>query len=152
MYYIGLDVHKKTISYCIKDVSGRIHREGTIGANRNELDRWMTVLPQPWTVAMEATIFTGWIYDHLQVTAFRSVASIKRSFPPQCRPLKRENRLAPKPASAVCTRSLNNLCGIAARGQFAWAQAERRHETVASLTNQAQLRMGIETHQLVCCF
>jgi hypothetical protein len=24
MYYIGLDVHKKTISYCVKDVSGRI--------------------------------------------------------------------------------------------------------------------------------
>ena len=25
MYYIGLDVHKKTISYCVKDGSGRIH-------------------------------------------------------------------------------------------------------------------------------
>jgi transposase len=25
----------------------------------------MNTLPQPWTVAMEATIFTGWIYDHL---------------------------------------------------------------------------------------
>ena len=25
----------------------------------------MKMLPQPWTVAMEATIFTGWIYDHL---------------------------------------------------------------------------------------
>jgi len=25
----------------------------------------MKTLPQPWTVAMEATIFTGWIYDHL---------------------------------------------------------------------------------------
>jgi transposase len=25
----------------------------------------MTTLPQPWTVAMEATIFTGWVYDHL---------------------------------------------------------------------------------------
>jgi transposase len=25
----------------------------------------MTTLPPPWTVAMEATIFTGWIYDHL---------------------------------------------------------------------------------------
>src|SRR6266851_3184341 len=24
MYYIGLDVHKKTISYCVKDGSGRI--------------------------------------------------------------------------------------------------------------------------------
>jgi len=37
MYYIGLDVHKKTISYCIKDASGQVHREGTIGATRNEL-------------------------------------------------------------------------------------------------------------------
>jgi transposase len=25
----------------------------------------MKTLPQPWTAAMEATIFTGWIYDHL---------------------------------------------------------------------------------------
>lgn len=24
MYYVGLDVHKKTISYCLKDGSGRI--------------------------------------------------------------------------------------------------------------------------------
>ena len=65
MYYIGLDVHKKTISYCMKNASGQIHRQGTIGATRNELDTWMGTLPQPWTVAMEATIFTGWIYDHL---------------------------------------------------------------------------------------
>lgn len=65
MYYIGLDVHKKTISYCVKDASGQIHRQGTIGATRNELDWWIKTLPQPWTVAMEATMFTGWIYDHL---------------------------------------------------------------------------------------
>jgi transposase len=65
MYYIGLDVHKKTISYCIKDASGKIHQEGKIGATRGELNSWMRTLPQPWTVAMEATIFTGWIYDHL---------------------------------------------------------------------------------------
>src|SRR5258706_1522121 len=65
MYYIGLDVHKKTISYCVKDASGRIHDEGKIGATRNDLDSWMKVLPQPWTVPMEATIFTGWSYDHL---------------------------------------------------------------------------------------
>jgi transposase len=65
MYYIGLDVHKKTISYCVKDASGQVYREGTIGATRNELDLWMRTLRRPWTVAMEATIFTGWIYDHL---------------------------------------------------------------------------------------
>ena len=65
MYYIGLDVHKKTISYCVKDASGRVHQEGKLGATRRELDIWMRTLPQPWTVAMEATIFPGWIYDHL---------------------------------------------------------------------------------------
>src|SRR6201997_4007171 len=43
--------------------SGSPGRQGW--ATRWELDDWMKTLPQPWTVAMEATIFTGWIYDHL---------------------------------------------------------------------------------------
>jgi hypothetical protein len=59
MFYIGLDVHKKTIGYCVKDASGQVHREGTIGATRNELDWWIKTLSQPWTAAMEATIFAG---------------------------------------------------------------------------------------------
>jgi transposase len=66
MYYIGLDVHKRTISYCVKNGSGAIHSEGTLSATRLDLDLWMKTLPQPWTAAMEATAFTGWIYDHLQ--------------------------------------------------------------------------------------
>ncbi len=65
MYYIGLDVHKKTISYCVKDASGQVLQEGKIGATRGDLDSWMKILPQPWSVAMEAAIFTGLIYDHL---------------------------------------------------------------------------------------
>jgi hypothetical protein len=56
-------VHKKTISYCVKDVSGRVQQEGKIGSTRRELDCWMKILPQPW-IGMEATIFSGWIYDH----------------------------------------------------------------------------------------
>jgi transposase len=72
MYYIGLDVHEKTISYCVKDVSGRIQREGKVGSTRRELDGWMKTLPQPWSVGMEATIFRGWIYDHLLPHAARS--------------------------------------------------------------------------------
>jgi hypothetical protein len=36
MYYIGLDVHKKTISYCVKDVSGRIQQEGKLGRRSPE--------------------------------------------------------------------------------------------------------------------
>jgi hypothetical protein len=31
MYYIGLDVHKRTISYCVKDAAGRVHMEGRSG-------------------------------------------------------------------------------------------------------------------------
>src|SRR5258708_23418454 len=65
MYYIGVDVHKKTISYCVKDASGQVHQEGQIGATRWELDGWIKTLPHPRREAMEATIFTGWIYDHL---------------------------------------------------------------------------------------
>ena len=48
MYYVGLDVHKKTISYCVKDASGQVLQEGKIGATRGELDGWMKTLPQPW--------------------------------------------------------------------------------------------------------
>jgi len=33
MYYIGLDVHKKTISYCVNDPSGQVHQEGRPGRN-----------------------------------------------------------------------------------------------------------------------
>ena len=65
MYFIGLDVRKKTISYCVKDAAGRVHQEGKVRATRLDLDSWIATLPQPRTIAMEATIFTGWIYDHL---------------------------------------------------------------------------------------
>jgi hypothetical protein len=66
MYYIGLDVHKQKISYCVKDVGGKIYAEGWIPATRFDLDRWMKTLPQPWSAALEATMFSGWIYDHLK--------------------------------------------------------------------------------------
>jgi transposase len=50
MYYIGLDVHKKTISYCVKDAAGKIDQEGKIGSTRRELDAWVKTLPQPIAV------------------------------------------------------------------------------------------------------
>ena len=37
MYYVGLDVHKKTISYCVKDASGHIRLEGTIASTPTRL-------------------------------------------------------------------------------------------------------------------
>ena len=66
MYYIGLDVHKQKISYCVKDSGGKVYAEGSIRATRIDLDLWMKTLPRPWSAAMEATMFTGWIYNHLK--------------------------------------------------------------------------------------
>jgi transposase len=66
MYYIGLDIHKKTISYCIKDVAGNLMGAGTIEATRQSVDEWRKRLPEPWMAAMEATVFTGWVYDQLR--------------------------------------------------------------------------------------
>jgi transposase len=68
-YYVGLDVHKKTISFCIKQQSGVIVREGTIPARRSQLDAWNRQIAHPWIGAMEATLFTEWIYDYLRPRA-----------------------------------------------------------------------------------
>jgi hypothetical protein len=33
-YYIGLDIHKKTISYCIKAIDGSLIGQGKVNADR----------------------------------------------------------------------------------------------------------------------
>jgi len=65
LYYIGLDIHKKMIAYCIKALDGRLITQGKICADRKSVSDWVNGLPGPWIGAMEATIFTGWIYDFL---------------------------------------------------------------------------------------
>jgi hypothetical protein len=55
MYYIGLDVHKKTISYCVKDVAGCVHGEGKIGSTRRELDGWVRTHPNKSYSSLQAS-------------------------------------------------------------------------------------------------
>src|SRR5215510_4597485 len=99
MYYIGLDVHKQKISYCVKDPSGKLHAEGWIPATRHDLDCWMKNLPKPWSAAMEATMFSGWIYDHLKPHA----AGLKVAHPLMLRAIavakKKNDRID---ASKIC--------------------------------------------------
>ena len=66
IHYIGLDVHKKTIAYCIKTISGKVVRQGVVSTERKALRQWVTELSNPWMGTLEATIFTGWIYDFLK--------------------------------------------------------------------------------------
>jgi Transposase len=65
-----------------------VQQQGNIGSSRLELDAWIKALPQPRMIAMEATIFIGWIYDHLLLHAekvkvahplmLRAIAAAKR--------------------------------------------------------------------------
>jgi transposase len=83
----------------VKEGSGRIHAEGSISATRLELDHWMRSLPHPWSAAMEATMFTGWIYDHLKPHA----ATLKVAHPLMLRAIaagkKKNDRID---ASKIC--------------------------------------------------
>lgn len=65
-HYIGFDVHKKTVSYCVKTADGQIVEEGKLPALRMRLREWAAARPCPWQGAMEATLFSAWIYDTLQ--------------------------------------------------------------------------------------
>jgi transposase len=90
MHYIGLDVHKKTISYAMKLADGTLRAAGEVKATRAALDEWLQTLPRPWSGALEATLFTGWIYDHLLPHA----ASLKVAHPLMLRAIavsKRKN-------------------------------------------------------------
>ena len=65
-HYIGFDVHKKTISFCVKTAAGEIVEEGSMLARRAEVRQWAGARSQPWRGAMEATLFSSWIYDTLK--------------------------------------------------------------------------------------
>jgi len=65
-HYIGFDVHKKTISYCVKGADGNILEEGILRALPMVLREWAGKRQEPWHGAMEATLFSGWVYDALK--------------------------------------------------------------------------------------
>jgi hypothetical protein len=54
-HYIGFDVHKKSISYCVKTADGQIVEEGKLRATHDALGQWAGKRPEPWHGVMEAT-------------------------------------------------------------------------------------------------
>jgi hypothetical protein len=93
-HYIGFDVHKKSVSYCVKTADGKIVEEGTLKATHEKLRQWAQKRQEPWHGAMEATLFSGWIYDTLKPFAQRpgttgdclNVATFRRvCIGPNCR-------------------------------------------------------------------
>jgi hypothetical protein len=64
LYRIGRT--QKTISFCVKTAAGLVVEEGTLEAERTVLRRWAAARKRAWHGAMEATIFSAWIYDTLK--------------------------------------------------------------------------------------
>ena len=73
-HYIGFDVHKKSISYCVKTADGTIVEEGTLRATHLALREWAEKRREPWHGAMEATLFSGWISAMLFLFRLRVTA------------------------------------------------------------------------------
>jgi hypothetical protein len=57
MYYIGLDVHKRTISYCVKDGSGAIDSKGMgLVGNVADFSRFIEAGPESaWIENLETS-------------------------------------------------------------------------------------------------
>lgn len=70
-HYIGFDIHKKHINFCSKTASGELVEEGRLVAERMALRRWAGTRAYAWHGAMEATLFSGWIFDTLKPYAVK---------------------------------------------------------------------------------
>jgi transposase len=65
-HYIGFDLHKKHINFCVKTADGAVVEQGRLAAQRSTLREWAAGQVLGWHGATEATLFSGWIYDTLK--------------------------------------------------------------------------------------
>jgi transposase len=64
-HFIGLDIHKRSIIFCEKTVTGQTVDHGMMAARKQELIAFAQSRTRPWVGAIEATLFSGWVYDVL---------------------------------------------------------------------------------------
>lgn len=65
-HYIGLDIHKRMVAFCEKRADGKEVSAGTFRTDHPSVVAWAEERTQPWIGGMEATLFTGHLYDVLQ--------------------------------------------------------------------------------------
>jgi len=101
LHYIGFDIHKKTISFCVKTAAGKIVEEGSLLAQRGPA-RMASARPQPWRGAMEATLFSGWIYDTLKPYGEQLEMAHPAKMKPSARAKKRATPSMRAPLPTCC--------------------------------------------------
>ena len=113
VHYIGFDVHKKSISYCIKLADGTLVEEGKVKATREALRQWASKRTQSWHGAMEATLFSAWIYDTLKPYA----AKLEMGHPAMMKAIgaakKKSDRLDARKISDLVRCNLLPACWVA---------------------------------------
>lgn len=65
-HVIGLDIHKRSIAFCEMTYWGRVVTRGTIPARCRDLVSFAQSRTKPFVGGMEATLFSGWVYDVLK--------------------------------------------------------------------------------------
>ena len=65
-HYIGLDIHKRTVAFCEKRADGKKIASGTFHTDHPSAVQWASERTTPWIGGMEATLFTGHLYDVLE--------------------------------------------------------------------------------------
>src|SRR5690242_11358990 len=112
-HYIGFDVHKKTISYCIKTSDGTIGEEGKIAAKRSVLRDWASRQTTPWKGGMEATMFSGWIYDTLKPYAAQLQMGHPAMMKAICAAKKKNDRIDARKIADLVRCNLLPACYVA---------------------------------------
>lgn len=64
-HYLGLDIHKCSIAYCEKSITGEVVARGSLAARKKDLEAFAKSRPAPFIAGIEATMFSGWVYDTL---------------------------------------------------------------------------------------
>jgi transposase len=75
MYYVGLDVHYRTSTYCVLDADGHEVKSETIRGHWPKLLDRLSLLKEPWTVCFEATCGYGYLYRELSRIAARVIVA-----------------------------------------------------------------------------
>src|SRR5688572_29990136 len=72
-YYVGFDVHKRTIVIAVLDRAGKLIQEETIEANRRSLITWIEARrkPKETEIALEASGSSAWVTYILMAEEFR---------------------------------------------------------------------------------
>jgi len=73
MFYVGLDVHDRTSTYCILDANGKVVKQQTVAGHRELIVARLREQPRPMAICFEASCGYGPLYDDLAAFAQRVV-------------------------------------------------------------------------------